>query len=59
MSHFKELVEMRNLNEGLVHCLFLSEHLLPEGFEPCISIQYSGNLKKTHWLFCCYFSRRV
>ena len=22
MSHFKELVKMRNLNEGLVHCLF-------------------------------------
>lgn len=26
--------------------LFLSEHLLPEGFGPCVSIQHSGSLKK-------------
>ena len=27
--------------------LFLSEHLLPEGFGPCVSIQHSGSLKKS------------
>lgn len=29
-----------------MHCLFLSEHLLPEGFGHFISVQCIGNFKK-------------
>ena len=43
MGSFKEIVKMKFLSEGSVHCLFLSEHLLPEGFGHLIYIRYSAN----------------
>lgn len=48
VGSFKEIVKMKILSEGLIHCLFLSDHLLLEGFGHFVSLQLSGHLKKTH-----------
>lgn len=38
--------------------LFLREHLLPEGFGPCVSIQHSGSLKNLTGGFAAFALER-
>lgn len=51
---FKEILKMKSLSKGLVHCLFHTEHLLPECFGHFLSMSRVDTFK-IHWVLLLFF----